>query len=97
MNLSEFNNSIRKGSFYYSGKVGTTGIKDAVSFKAQLLSQDFKVDFDNDYTWVFISFNANRGIGRPKKPNLLFLSVGQIFYDALKTLRQSRRQKSFKK
>ena len=42
-------------------------------------SQDFKVDFDIDYIWVFISFNVNRGIGRPKKPNLPFPGVVQNF------------------
>ena len=50
--------------------------------KAQLVqwpSQDFKVVLDIDYIWVFISFYVNRGIGGPKKPNLLFPSVGQIF------------------
>ena len=42
-------------------------------------SQDFKVDLDVNYIWVFISFYVNRGIEGPKKPNLLFQSVGKTF------------------
>ena len=42
-------------------------------------SQDFKVHLDIDYIWVFLSSYVSRGIGGPKKPNLLFPSVGQIF------------------
>ena len=45
INLLKFNNSIRKGSFYYSGKVVTAGIKDAVSFKVILLSPVAKSRF----------------------------------------------------
>ena len=63
----------------------------------QCASQDFKGHLDIDYIWVFNSFYVNTGIRVSKKPNLSFSSVGQIFYDALKTPRQSRRQKTFKK
>ena len=52
---------------------------------------------DIDYIGVFISNYVNTGIGVTKKPNLSFPNVGQIFYGALKTLRQSRLQKPFKK
>ena len=63
----------------------------------QWASQDFKGHLNIDYIWVFISFYVNTGIRVPKKPNLSFPSVGQIFYGALKTPRQSHRQKPFKK
>ena len=63
----------------------------------QCASQDFKGHLDIDYIWVFNSFYVNTGIRVSKKPNLSFSSVGQIFYGALKTPRQSRRQKTFKK
>ena len=36
-------------------------------------------DPDIDYIWVFISFYVSRGNRGPKKPNLPFPSVGQIF------------------
>ena len=42
-------------------------------------SQDFKGHLDINYIWVFISFYVNTGIGGPKKPNLPFPSVRQIF------------------
>ena len=63
----------------------------------QWASQDFKGHLDIDYIGVFISNYVNTGIGVTKKPNLSFPNVGQIFYGALKTLRQSRLQKPFKK
>ena len=63
----------------------------------QWTSQDFKGHLDIHYIWVFISFYVNTGIRVRKKPNLSFPSVGQIFYGALKTPRQSHRRKPFKK
>ena len=41
--------------------------------------QDFKVDFDIDYIWVFISIFVDRSLRGPKKPNLPFPSVGHTF------------------
>ena len=68
-------------------------LRDKINLKqiVQWPSQNFKDDLDINYIWVFISFYVNRGIRGPKKPNLLFPTVGQIFYKVLK----SHRQKTF--